>query len=1031
MDPNALSNMNIASQGLNFISSLTPQDNDDGIGMSHKASKITSGISGGLDTASSIAGSINPIAGAAFGGVSGLFKMIKGAVDRKRENDRSITSRLAKKEYDPTQDNVGYSFGNGTAKYGMPLFGNGGIPSFASSDNTRTKLTPSQELTSKQLNDIQFQRELTRQQDKKIIEDRKARIETSNKYNKTPLSRTTKETISKSLEGTPDKFRIFPESAHSFIDDYLNPGVMIGTMAKNLAQSKSAKDYALSIGTPLTVGALAGLGTKTTGQFVNNVTNPLVGVKNPFEDIIRPKKVPLTAGQEEWILKHKQLEDILKKDPNADISKGLQDLKDNVSNFPNEGKIDLRKSDDYIKNRKEIIGHIDNENWKLSNKKIFDNLLSDQLNNSTVASKEFIKDNINTANKEWKESTKYMNNVTKGFQKAKNLQDESRLLNKPFKGDYAEWYKNSSEAASTNHNFDALLNNQNVPVKEGVEHYYNILNPKIPSEKLLTKDFYMRKNKYGGPIGIFELGGDPRAQADIEAEQGEAMQHSSGKIENIEGQKHENGGTPLRVQRSHKYIYSDSLGTDKNGNITLNEKDVVKSFADDAKGIQRKYSKREGDPIVDATKKFELDSLQQKAEQARVAKEQIEMGKQMKKYKAKYGANLKRFDTSGDPQQPSSTQPSSIMTPEEMKKMYDDLQLKAAEVTGGLNQTITDLQQTSKQLDNTNQQLQQSSTSPTKPTPQLQQSSTSPTKPTPQPLFGGGHRTDPFVGPRVPSRRDNLREAAHFYTPGPDAVKKNGFFGDLTTGDKIQLSSMLPAFGFNMDMGLRKADVEPNRKNLYDKDVVNIMQNRKFDIQNYLNQSNLATNTAKEDIGNNSTSVNGKIANLQKLFANQSNALGDITTKGQEMNNQYRAEEANTKNIIGEANRAESIRAAGINDQNKARKQQFLAKAFEQMGQGIATTGQSANQSLTNKLLIKSLSEISPDFDVKNMKDLQVGDDGYIVFKGVKTEFKMSDEGKIVMAGGTPNTANAAKSQYAPKEFTMKAFPNFTKTKTK
>ena len=247
----------------------------------------------------------------------------------------------------------------------------------------------------------------------------------------------------------------------------------------------------------------------------------------------------------------------------------------------------------------------------------------------------------------------------------------------------------------------------------------------------------------------------------------------------------------------------------------------------------------------------------------------------------------------------------------------------------------------------------------------------------------------------------------------------------------MQLASMLPAFGFNMGMGLRKADVEPNRKNLYEKDVVNIMQNRKFDIQNYLNQSNLATNTAKEDIGNNSTSVGGKMANLQKLFANQSNALGDITTKGQEMNNQYRAEEANTKNIIGEANRAESIRAAGINDQNKARKQQFLAKAFEQMGQGIATTGQSANQSLTNKLLIKSLSEISPDFDVKNMKDLQVGDDGYIVFKGVKTEFKMSNEGKIVMAGGTPNTANAAKSQYAPKDFTMKAFANFTKTKTK
>ena len=88
MDPNALSNMNkqaaeetpaqgggmgaagamnIATQGLNFVSAFTPQDNNDGIGMSHRASKITSGISTGLDTASQMAGSFNPIAGGAIG----------------------------------------------------------------------------------------------------------------------------------------------------------------------------------------------------------------------------------------------------------------------------------------------------------------------------------------------------------------------------------------------------------------------------------------------------------------------------------------------------------------------------------------------------------------------------------------------------------------------------------------------------------------------------------------------------------------------------------------------------------------------------------------------------------------------------------------------------------------------------------------------------------------------------------------------------------------------------------------------------
>lgn len=88
---------------------------------------------------------------------------------------------------------------------------------------------------------------------------------------------------------------------------------MIGSMAKNLAQSKSAKDYALSIGTPLTVGALAGLGTKNTGQFINNITNPLVGIKNPFEDIIRPKNPALTAGQQEWLSQHETIKKVLDK----------------------------------------------------------------------------------------------------------------------------------------------------------------------------------------------------------------------------------------------------------------------------------------------------------------------------------------------------------------------------------------------------------------------------------------------------------------------------------------------------------------------------------------------------------------------------------------------------------------------------------------------------------------------------------------------------------------------------------------------
>lgn len=1036
MDPNALSNMNkqaaeetpaqgggmgaagamgMATQGLNLVSSFMPKDNDDGIGVSHKGSAISKGISGGLKAGADMARAVpgfGTIAAAAMDAGAAITDMVTGWVDKVREKDRTKVSRSARLAYDPTNNNTGYSFGTpqvptsqpmfgGQAKYGMPLFGDGGSMKY--NTNFRPATSYEQKYNKETgLWEVGGAKPKQTTTTKKTVPQKVTPIYTSDPNDKR-------------LKMYQDSLSLFNKGEKDF--KFYNNVNAINNIPKSSTRSWSDPIEYNGLN-PTKIQPIQG-----HGYYFNHNPDVVAGT-NVSSDKVNNKVFRYKKPVQPVIYK--------KNDVRVPVPK---------INFNN------------LKEKQDILG----DNIQYQNEPVQEESKGKPLN-------DFLK-------QERKNPNGGINTYIRKDIKSPWLQKDFAL------GGFIN--KNRINNSLSNGMFSPDGKFFSSP--EQYQQYQSFYNPQPQLQQPIMNNYGTLKMKSNfRNNSFFELGGDPRSQSNIEAEQGEAMQHSSGKIEAIGGKKHPNGGTPLIVQPSHEYIYSDSLGKDKNGNITLNEKDVVRSFADDAKSIQKKYSSREGDPIVDKTKELELSFLKQDAEQARVAKEEIEMGKQMKKYKAKYGANLKRFDTSGDPQQPSSIQPSSIMTPEEMKKMYDDLHLKAAGVTGGLNQTITDLQQTSKQLDNTNQQLQQSSTSLTKPTINKPLYNTldtgdyfyEPTKlqtswgtygtdgnliqkqsviqPTPQPLFGGGNRINPFVGPRVPSRRDNLREAANFYTPGqvgtpkpmaqaqdrqediaPDAVKKNGFFGDLTTGDKMQLASMLPAFGFNMGMGLRKADVEPNRKNPYENDVLSMMANRKFDIQNYLNQSNLATNTAKEDIGNNSTSVGGKMANLQKLFANQLGTLGDITTKGQEMNNQYRAEEANTKNIIGEANRAESIRAAGINDQNKARKQQFLAKAFEQLGQGIATTGQSANQSLTNKLLIKSLSEISPDFDVKNMKDMEVDNDGYIVFKGQKTEFKMSDEGKIVMASGTPNTANAAKSQYAPKDFTMKAFANFTKPKKK
>lgn len=79
------------------------------------------------------------------------------------------------------------------------------------------------------------------------------------------------------------KFRFSQED--NFFDDYINPLVWIGSMAKNLGESpQQAKQtgsllpYITAVGTPLVMGAIGGAGATNTGQFVNNLVNPVAGL---------------------------------------------------------------------------------------------------------------------------------------------------------------------------------------------------------------------------------------------------------------------------------------------------------------------------------------------------------------------------------------------------------------------------------------------------------------------------------------------------------------------------------------------------------------------------------------------------------------------------------------------------------------------------------------------------------------------------------------------------------------------------------
>ena len=150
------------------------------------------------------------------------------------------------------------------------------------------KFTVQRDATTTQRNNTRSIQQLNvkNKTDKEIATEREAKIQASVEAQKTPYTKENwRRQLAVETATTGDKLRVSNEP--NFFDDYINPAVMVGNMASNLGQSPlqaeqldSILPYVTSVGTPLTVGALAGLGTQSTGQFINNLANPLAGIEN-------------------------------------------------------------------------------------------------------------------------------------------------------------------------------------------------------------------------------------------------------------------------------------------------------------------------------------------------------------------------------------------------------------------------------------------------------------------------------------------------------------------------------------------------------------------------------------------------------------------------------------------------------------------------------------------------------------------------------------------------------------------------------
>lgn len=111
---------------------------------------------------------------------------------------------------------------------------------------------------------------------------------------------TTPDKLAQAVQGTPERLRLF-RNAQNNVEDFVNPALWLGELSglgnvpKNI-QDGNYGQAALNVAAPLVAGALSSIGAKSTGQFLNNLTNPLAGtipenLKNYSKDLYNVSKL--------------------------------------------------------------------------------------------------------------------------------------------------------------------------------------------------------------------------------------------------------------------------------------------------------------------------------------------------------------------------------------------------------------------------------------------------------------------------------------------------------------------------------------------------------------------------------------------------------------------------------------------------------------------------------------------------------------------------------------------------------------------
>jgi hypothetical protein len=233
---------------------------------------------------------------------------------------------------------------------------------------------------------------------------------------------------------------------------------------------------------------------------------------------------------------------------------------------------------------------------------------------------------------------------------------------------------------------------------------------------------------------------------------------------------------------------------------------------------------------------------------------------------------------------------------------------------------------------------------------------------------------DGNIVPGIETNKDGTTSANPGFTDLTEETNTNSPFNYNIPA----VAAKATAFAANLVDALGKPEQEKLQLNPYEQDVVSLMENRNIDLTPLLNEINLGASASIDNARNVAGNAGQFSALANKIFAGAGRASSNVKMQQEQMNNEYRAQEAATKAGLGTEKRSEFIRQQDVQSRNDASQRNLVRKTMSDLSQ----IGSEFNKYQYVKEQIANRKDISD----------KVIKEGVALLKGRYSDFGLSDE---------------------------------------